>query len=189
MPALPSFKPPPPWAYFAASALPEGLRRGAVTALSGAWGGGKTQLVSQILAENTDTAAAWIETAWSLYPAALVQSGVALSRLLCVRAQDQKQGLWAAHHALKSQVFGIVVLYCEATPALKDIALRRLQLAAEKSHSALIILSEKPLTQTWMLALQCHVQRGQGDALQVTVLRGSTFAKHEQAYARQANES
>lgn len=171
---LPYLKPPLPWAYFAASALPEGLRRGAITALSGAWGGGKTQLVCQILAENPQVHAAWIETTWSLYPVALAQRGVALPRLLCVQARDQKRGLWAAHHALKSQVFGVVVLHCERASAIKDIELRRLQLAAEKSHSALILLSEKPLTQTWMLALQCHVEREQGE-VRVAVLRGAAL--------------
>lgn len=75
---------------------------------------------------------AWIAPPCLPYPPALEWRGLALDRLLLVRAQDAQAALWAAEQALRCPAIGAVL----AWPAtLDDRRVRRLQLAAEAGGS------------------------------------------------------
>ena len=70
----------------------------------------------------------WVAPPCLPYPPALLQHGLALERLLLVRAQEPEAALWAAEQALRCPAVGAVL----AWPAsLDDRRVRRLQLAAE----------------------------------------------------------
>src|SRR5690606_14451470 len=90
------------------SLLPSGLPKGAITEVSGF---GKTELVTRFLAEHEEIRVAWIEETFSVFPFAFQQRRVDLKRVLFVEAGEDLT--WAALQILKSQIFGIVVLYAE----------------------------------------------------------------------------
>jgi len=75
---------------------------------------------------------AWVAPPFQLYPPALVQCGIDLSRMLIVRPKDPREILWSAEQALSSGTCAAVLFWSER---LDDQASRRLQLAAEKGHS------------------------------------------------------
>ena len=75
---------------------------------------------------------AWVAPPFQLYPPALVQYGIDLSRMLIVRPKDPSEILWSAEQALSSGTCTAVLFWSER---LDDQASRRLQLAAEKGHS------------------------------------------------------
>ena len=141
---------------FTFTGFQNGIPRGAVTEISGAHGCGKTKLVLQLIAENTRVHVAWVEDQFTAYPCAFPQLGVQLGRVLFAEAEDQ--ALWTANQMLRSGIFGIVVIN---TRKLEQIELRRLQLAAEQAHAAVIILSEDPTIEgAWPITLQLQVNRG-----------------------------
>jgi protein ImuA len=75
---------------------------------------------------------AWIAPPCLPYPPALEWRGLALDRLLLVRAQDAQAALWAAEQALRCPAIGAVLAW---PAALDDRRVRRLQLAAEAGGS------------------------------------------------------
>jgi hypothetical protein len=167
------------------SEWPEGLPCGAISEFVSAAGGGKTEAAIRILAENPGIRGAWIEPTLTVYPCAFPQLGVTLDRVLFTEPGDQ--ALWAAHQILRSQLFGLVVLSVPEAPLaaagaralqakavaapfqsaqaltasnLNEIDLRRLQLSAEKSGAALLLLRERPTVRgNWAIAIQARVLR------------------------------
>jgi hypothetical protein len=154
------------------SQLESGLPKGAVVEVSGQAGGGKTEVVLRFLSENPDARVAWIEDELTIYPCAFPQNRVGLERVLFVESRPSKghpnedagtshrsdETLWTAHQILRSQVFGVVVL--RVARALDEMALRRLQLAAEKTQTTLILLTEEAARRgTWPIAVQLHARR------------------------------
>ena len=75
---------------------------------------------------------AWVAPPFQLYPPALQQCGIDLSRMLIVRPKHPSEVLWSAEQALSSGTCAAVLFW---TGELDDQASRRLQLAAEKGHS------------------------------------------------------
>jgi hypothetical protein len=75
---------------------------------------------------------AWIAPPCLPYPPALEWRGLALDRLLLVRAHDAQAVLWAAEQALRCPAIGAVLAW---PAALDDRRVRRLQLAAEAGGS------------------------------------------------------
>jgi hypothetical protein len=75
---------------------------------------------------------AWIAPPCLPYPPALEWHGLALDRLLLVRAPDTRAVLWAAEQALRCPAIGAVLAW---PAALDDRHIRRLQLAAEAGGS------------------------------------------------------
>ena len=74
-----------------------------------------------------------------------------------------------AHQLLRSQVFALVVL---SDIRCTELALRRLQLTAQKSGATVVLLAVEPsLERNWPITLQLKVTREQG-ALKITPLRG-----------------
>jgi len=109
------------------SGFPGGLPKGKLMEISGALGGGKTEVLLRFLRENSTLQVAWIEvgpshssgTVPSVYPCALSGRGVDLSRVLFVEPSNLSEALWCAQQILKSQIFGAVILSRqETTPAM-----------------------------------------------------------------------
>lgn len=137
------------------SLLEGGIPRGALTEISGSAGGGKTEVVLRLLAENPEIKVAWIEANFTLYPCRMAQQKVALDRVLFVETSIEY--LWVAQQVLRSQIFGAVVL---VAPVPSETILRRLQIAAERAQSAVILLAEAPSLQgTWPIRVQLQVMR------------------------------
>ncbi|MCM2276657.1 MAG: hypothetical protein NDJ89_01105 [Oligoflexia bacterium] len=132
------------------------VERGALSELSGPRGEGKTLAALHYLAGSPGRIA-WIERALTIYPCALAQRDVALERVLFVEAGAPEGLLWAAQQVLASQVFGSVVLDLGA-PLEDAVCLRRLQLAAEKSQAAVLLLSERATRESWPLRFQARVE-------------------------------
>ena len=83
---------------------------------------------------------AWIAPPYPPYAPALVAAGIDLSRLLVVKAQGERDALWATEQAIGSNACGAVMVWL---PAVRYPDLRRLQLAAERSRS-LVVLFRPP---------------------------------------------
>jgi hypothetical protein len=130
--------------YLHCSLLQDGLPRGAITQI---YGFGKTEAAVQIIKENPDVKAAWIEPHFEFNPLGLAQREVDLTRMLFAEAGEHM--VWACHQVLKSQLFPIVVL--KEAP-MDDMVLRKLQLAAEKAQAVLIILGEE-ISSSWPVSL------------------------------------
>jgi len=146
-----------PWTE-AGTAVP----RGALTEVSGPAGSGKTEAVLKFLAAHTAPLGrvAWIEDRFTAFPTGFSQHGVDLSRLLFI--EGGKDSIWAAHQILRSQIFGALILFVrESTLSASQpqIELRRLQLSAEQSHAAVILLTHQPRPQgaSWPISLQLRM--------------------------------
>jgi hypothetical protein len=118
------------------AALPDsGWPVGAITELMPeAQGIGELSLLMPALAQLSRAGryVAWIAPPCLPYPPALVQHGLALDRLLLVRAHDARSVLWAAEQVLRCPAIGAVLAW---PAALDDRRVRRLQLAAEAGGS------------------------------------------------------
>jgi hypothetical protein len=149
---------------FAFSQLESGLPKGALVEISGSAGNGKTEAVLRFLAENPTVRVAWVEEEFTVYPCAFPQSRVGLDRVLFVDSTPGET-LWTVHQILRSQVFGVIVLQMKAAAKGErgekdEMALRRLQLAAEKAQVTIILLSEEPAKKgTWPISVQLQVNR------------------------------
>ncbi len=126
---------------------PPGLPLGAITQVRGQ---GKTLAFLQLLASHPGLKAAWVEERISAYPPAFVQQGVDLNFLLFV--QGGKDLHWALVQLLRSQIFKVLAV---ASPLKDEVQLKRLQLAAERSGTALLVLAdiEGP---AWPVKLRLH---------------------------------
>jgi len=148
---------------FLCSAVTQGVPRGAITAIAGV---GKTELAVRLIAENPTFRVAWIEEHLSIFPLALLQRGVGLSRVLFIDAGPDLA--WSALQVLKAQIFPVVVIYA----ADLDLnTLRRVQLAAETANSACIWLADEPKN-LWPISLQLQSIRVDGE-LAITTLKSA----------------
>ena len=181
--------------FFPLEGLEDGLPRGSVVEMSGDLGGGKTELVLRFLAQNPSVRVAWVEEDFSIYPCAFPQSRVGLERVLFVDSPPNEL-LWSVHQMIRSGVFGVIVVSLGSRRAqsssskgvpLDEMALRRLQLAAEKSNVTVILLSEQPSRRgTWPISVQIQVSRSidyRGILLNVLKYRG------QKSWQRQGNVS
>lgn len=134
------------------SLCPEGFPRGVLIELAGL---GKTEVVVQFLRENPKLRVAWIEDSLTIYPCAVAQRNVTLSRLLFIEASDEI--FWATFQVLKSNLFDCIVLSSKRKFDEKN--LRRLQLESEKGNSSIFLLTEE-LHKAWPITLQLQVSQG-----------------------------
>lgn len=134
------------------AAYPAGLPLGQLVLIQGPGG---TQAVAGLLAEHADQAAAWVEERLSAYPPGLAQRGVALERLLFVESGEQ--GPWVLAQLLRSQAFKVIVAASALRGPGVEAALRRLQLAATRSQSLLLLLAP-PEGPAWTVRLRLRCQ-------------------------------
>jgi hypothetical protein len=85
---------------------------------------------------------AWIAPPYLPYAPALAAAEIELERILVVRTRAARDALWAAEQALQSATCGAVLIW---PSEVKYVALRRLQLAAERSQ-AMTVLFRPPST-------------------------------------------
>lgn len=136
------------------------IPRGAISEISGH---GKTEFLVQLLAQHATLKAAWIGYKLSVYPCGFFQRGINPSQVLFVESGHNT--CWATLQILRSGLFAIAVLDNLYT---KDNILRRHQLAAEKSNTSLILLSDTPQHQTWLIHCRIHViQKRLGQPLHI----------------------
>ena len=142
--------------------------------VSGIEGAGKTEWVLQFLAQNSRGRVAWIEEELGVFPSAFSQYGVSLDRVLFVDAPPD-QALWSAQQILRSGVFQFLVLQ-RSKQSYEELNLRKLQLAAEKSNTTVILISPRPQKQgAWPISVQLQVSRSSqprlSQALEIEVLK------------------
>lgn len=135
------------WSF---SLMETGVRRGALTEMIGP---GKTECVLQFLREQPELKVAWIEDKLSVNPCGFPQRHVNLDRVLFVESKGEI--FWSALTILKSQIFKVVVL---TGPRFSEKQLRMLQLASEKSDSAVLMLS-KQFHKGWPVSARVEVSR------------------------------
>lgn len=136
------------------SLMKRGIPKGALIEVSSPIGGGKTEFILKFISENPSLKGAWIEKDFNFYPCILNQYKIEFHRILFV---DSSESLWAAYQSLKSQAFEVLVL---GGLSIEQTALRRLQIAAEKSKTTVFILSLQPTQQgRWPFAHQIEVRR------------------------------
>ena len=70
------------------------------------------------------------------YPPALAHADLPLNRIIWVDVRSDEEAHWAAEQILREGIAGAVLLWSDNT---KDIALRRLQLAAREGESLLFL--------------------------------------------------
>jgi hypothetical protein len=107
---------------------------GAVTeVLASREGVGELRLLVPVLADlsRRGRRIAWVNPPHVPYPPAFFASGIALSRVLLVRAESNRDRLWAVEQCLRSGACGAVLFWPEKCDTQ---SLRRLQLAAEKGR-------------------------------------------------------
>ena len=144
------------------SQIVKGLPRGAITQISGP---GKTEFAVLFLKDHPEFNAAWIESIASIYPCGILQRKVSLNRILFIEAGNEVP--WVVGQVLKSGLFEVIILSSLVTD-LK--LLRRFQLATEKAHAALILISEIR-SAAWPIALQLESSRNQKGQLKIEVIR------------------
>lgn len=138
------------------SLYPEGIPLGALTQILGS---GSTEAIVQLFSEHATEKVAWVEQRLSAYPPGFVQRGVNLNGLLFVEGGEHSA--WALAQILRSQLFKVVVAASPLRGLGAELGLRRLQLAAEHSGSAMIVAAEceGPL---WPLRLRLQARQEAG---------------------------
>jgi hypothetical protein len=150
-----AFTPAQPRPRLGFSLYAPGLVQGGLTHLDGP---ARTEAALRLLAEHPDLEAAWVEARLTAYPPGFIQRGVNLACLLFVEGQDQFP--WAVNELVRSQVFKVVAV---ASPLPDAMALRRLQLAAERA--ACCVLLPVPLPEgAWPVRVRLNC-RWDGDAV------------------------
>jgi cell division inhibitor SulA/protein ImuA len=115
---------------------------------------------------------AWIAPPYLPYAPALAAARIDLAQILIVKTRTARDALWAAEQALHSAVCGAVLVW---PAAVKYVALRRLQLAAERSQTMTVLfrspdVASEPSPAVLRLALQTAVG---GLAVQILKRRGA----------------
>lgn len=147
--------------------LPEGIPIGAITEISGR---GKTEFVVRFLAEHPEFTVAWLEKSFSAYPFAFLQQNIDLKKILFLEGSREIE--WCIYQSLRSQSFDVVVSYCEE---MSLRSLRRIQLQAEKSHSAFLWLTDGPKN-SWPVYQRVAVCRENGKLVPVVLkMRGGSL--------------
>mgnify|MGYP001615630596 CR=1 FL=1 len=93
------------------------------------------------------------------YAPALLGHGVRLSRLMLIRPQAVEAQLWAGEQALRSGSCGAVMLWLSR---VQEQALRRLQLAAERSGALAMLFRTARTPPFSSAALRLHVGKADG---------------------------
>jgi RecA/RadA recombinase len=143
--------------------------RGAIAQVFGTHGSGKTETVLRFLSGNASTQmTVWMEQEFTAYPAAFPQYGVSLESVFFIdfsEVRDFSQVLRVVQQAVGSRAFAVCVLNLSWDRHLRaeeqGTALRRIQLAAEKSETAVVLISERaaPSGGSWPIAMQVRVVR------------------------------
>ncbi|CAG0991501.1 Protein RecA [Myxococcaceae bacterium] len=137
-----------------------GLPRGRISELAGSPSSGRTSLLLSLLAGHLrgGEIAAWVDASDAFDPTSAEAAGVALSRLLWVRAPDVPSALRCAERLLETQGLPLVILDLDRITVLPRVpphAWPRLARAATASSAALVVLAAERLAGT---AAECAIR-------------------------------
>ena len=152
-----------------------GWPAGGLTALSGKHGAGKTTLVLRTVSKLTrsDRWVALVSRGTTLFPPALHALGIDLSRLLWVHPPEENLCRWALEQLTRSGLFPLVI---GSGVRLDERDARRLQITAEGSGAAVVLLNEpQSNSNLWALSLHCEVERASEKTLLLRVRRSRRF--------------
>lgn len=161
------------------AALDGGLPRGRVSELVGARSTGRTALACAIGAGATrgGHAIAWIDPDDALDPEAAAHGGLVLERTLWVRPRTQDDAIRAADLLLAAGGFALVVLDLVESPPQPRIHWTRLARDAERTRTALLVVSRHALAgaaSTLTLAVTARRVRWSGGPGRLVLLDGLT---------------
>lgn len=151
-----------------------GWRRGAVTELCGKTGAGKTTLALRSAAKLTQKNqwVALISHGAPFFPPAFHAEGVVLHYLLWIRPKIKEHCRWALDQVTRSGLFPLVIAY---DLSLQEREIRRVQLAAEKSSTVVLLLSDSLTSfSSWVTHCRLLVERPKKNSLMIHVLRSRT---------------
>jgi hypothetical protein len=115
------------------------LPRGALVELLGH---GSREWLFRLFRTHAKTRIAWVEPRLTLFPPAVAQRGVSLSRMLFI--ETKREWNWALSQTLRAKLFHFVVTPVELVPAKgSDVFLRKLQIQAERAGTTLFFLSDQ----------------------------------------------
>jgi hypothetical protein len=136
-------------------------------------GCGRISWAVHFLRKRPESRVAWLcHRTSELFPMALAQEGVALSRVLFLEEVAQESGIETLLSVLRSGLFESVVFERELLPLRQmDVQLRKLQLTAEENGSLLLILSDKP---TSSFGIQFQVVAEAQDQAVLRKVKGGT---------------
>jgi hypothetical protein len=135
MGALARIDPLPGWAIPKTDLV---LPRGSLVELLGTR---SREWLMELFAKHADTRIAWIEPKLTLFPPAVEQRGVSLKRWLFIETKEEWN--WSVLQVFRSKLFHFAVTSVDLIPARgSDAYLRKLQIQAERSGTALFLLSE-----------------------------------------------
>jgi len=159
--------------------LDGGLPRGRVSELTGARSTGRTALACAIAAGATRAgeAIAWIDPEDALDPDAATRGGLVLERTLWVRPRTLDDAARAADLLLAAGGFGLVVLDVAESPPHPHIHWTRLARAAERTRTALLVVSKRQhtaATAALTLAVTARRVRWSGGPGRLVMLDGLT---------------
>lgn len=145
-----------------------GLPLGSVTEIVSEPGHGGWWLAMRALAQ-VQGRAGLLNHDDSFHPPGAALHGVDLARLLIVRTSERKDSLWALERLAKNASLAATFSWL---PGLRDVDLRRLQLASERSGQCMLLLRdpEEAGRSSWG-ALRLRVSAVPGGMIEVTTLR------------------
>lgn len=147
-------------------ALAGGLPRGQIVEAVGTVGRLSLALSALARATQQKETAVLIDGADALDPAGAVEHGIDLQRLLWVRLKNGNSALRAADLTLGAGGISLVVLYlvaiADAQQLTRAALWSRLQLRAQRAKAAVLVVSEKPLAQSFAVATLGLVDDGVG---------------------------
>lgn len=146
-----------------------GIPGGAVTEILGETAGGCWWFGLSVLARVSDRTMALVEPAGTFFPPGAASLGVDLGRLLVVRESNRKRALWALDRIARDASIGVTLA---AVHGLSDTEVRRLQLSAESSGQAVILLrapAELSRSSWGALRLMLRAQPSGGAARRIVV--------------------
>ncbi len=110
------------------------------------FGNARFEWLVKFFCEQSDLAVAWVEPEVTLFPPAVAQRGVDVTRWLLLEAGER--ALWAVEELLFSHFFSVVV-----APDLRLTlpVWRRLHLECQRSGTSLLLVSEAPHVQVGSL--------------------------------------
>jgi hypothetical protein len=112
------------------------------------FGNARFEFAVKFFCEQPDLAVAWVEPEWTLFPPAVAQRGVDITRWLLVEAGEK--ALWAVEELLNSHFFSVILV---ADLKLSLAVWRRLQIECQRSGCTLLVLSKEPHQQVGSLFL------------------------------------
>ncbi len=104
-------------------------------------GSGSREWLFEVFRAHAESRIAWVEPKLTLFPPAVSQRGISLSRFLFL--ETEREWSWALLGALRSKLFHFAVTPVGIVPTRNsDVFLRKLQIQAERTGTTLFFLSD-----------------------------------------------